>query len=103
MCTCIKTDGFQNKLKLAKLRTNATGVTHVVFVLKALKQVFVCKEEDLTDDLGICCYYLYDGTEIPYVKKEVAEAVIEPNEIDVIDETIVDSPIGKLKRTKKEE
>lgn len=73
-CGCENTQGFKQKLSLAKERTNTTGEIHVVFVMKAVGQVFVCKETDLTDEMGICCYFLPDGTEVHYkVKKELSE------------------------------
>src|ERR1700712_4178385 len=66
-CACEKTQGFKQKLSLAKEKTQSTGKIHVIFVMKAVGQVFVCKESELTDELGICCYFLPDGTEVEYI------------------------------------
>lgn len=67
-CNCRKTQGFNDKLKIAQTETRRTGDTYVVFVMEAVKQIFVCKEDDLTDDMGIYCYFLPDGTEVAYTQ-----------------------------------
>jgi hypothetical protein len=64
MCKCKDTQGFNDKLKLAQLFEKETGKTQVVFVLNEI--VFVCGLNDLHDELGICCYFLSDGTEVIY-------------------------------------
>jgi hypothetical protein len=66
MCNCAKTPGFKEKLALAKKQTEKTGETHVVYVHKASNTVFMRKQSDLNDSLGICCYFLPDGTEVEY-------------------------------------
>ena len=68
-CTCENTIGFKEKLAEAKKLTEETGQTHVVYVHKAVGQVFMRKEKDLHNNLGICCYFLPDGTEVIYVPK----------------------------------
>ena len=73
MCDCNKTLGFKEKLAEAKALTAETRQNHVVYVHKATASVFMRKESDLTDALGICCYYLPDGTEVVYVPKAKAK------------------------------
>jgi hypothetical protein len=72
-CNCKNTEGFKQKLKEAKNKTDQTGEVHVVFVLN--KVIFVCKETDLSDDLGIYCYFLADGTEKPYTQAKTQEII----------------------------
>jgi hypothetical protein len=67
MCKCKDTQGFNDKLKVAQLIEKETGETQVVFVLNEI--VFVCRLNDLHDELGICCYFLSDGTEVIYQPK----------------------------------
>lgn len=64
MCKCKDTQGFNDKLKVAQLIEKETGETQVVFVLNEI--VFVCGLNELSDDLGVCCYFLSDGTEVIY-------------------------------------
>ena len=75
-CNCKKTQGFLDKLRIAQAKTKETGDTYVVFIMEAVKQMFVCKEDDLTDDMGICCYFLPDGTEVAYTTAKVAETIV---------------------------
>lgn len=86
MCDCKKTEGFSEKLREANALTQSTGELYVVFVLKPLKAVFVCKEADLNDEMGICCYFTPDGTEVLYTPKS--------NNISVVDAEIV-TPTAK--------
>ncbi len=71
MCNCKETNGFAERLAEAKRLTEETKEVHVVYVHKKVNLPFMRKEKDLTDALGICCYFLPDGTEIIYTKKEV--------------------------------
>jgi hypothetical protein len=99
-CNCKKTQGFNDKLRLAQAETKRTGETHVVFIMEAVKQIFVCKEDDLTDDMGVCCYFLPDGTEVAYTTDKVTEIIEEikarkrAKTIEVID-PIIEQPTKK--------
>ena len=66
MCNCKETTGFKQQQAEAKRLTELTGGQHVVYHMKAVGLNFVGKETDLNDELGICCYYLPDGTEKLY-------------------------------------
>ncbi len=96
MCNCINTNGFKEKLHEATLLTVETGETHVVYAKEVPdhgKHVFLTKESLLTDDLGICCYYLPDGTEKEYTPT---------NSIEVVDaEVVVSKPKKQSKNAKK--
>ncbi len=82
MCSCKEANGFKEKLHQAKTLTEQTGEIHVVYVHKAVKHAFIRKEIDLTDALGICCYYLPDGTEKPYIPSSgVSEMNVEGAEV----------------------
>lgn len=85
-CNCRNTEGFNSKLSLAKKETEKTGEVHVVYVHKASNTVFMRKESQLTDALGICCYFLPDGTEVEYKKSEIIDTTDEVKDISV-DET----------------
>lgn len=91
MCDCKNKVGFKEKMREAQQKTKDTGDIHVVYVHKATDSVFVRKETDLNDDLGICCYYTPDGKEVIYVKKAV----------ELTQENIQDEVISKTKPTKK--
>ena len=52
-----------------------TGEMHVVYVHKATDTAFMRKEINLTNDLGICCYFLSDGTEIEWTDKTEKELI----------------------------
>jgi len=100
-CNCRKTQGFNDKLKIAQAETKRTGQTHVVFIMEAVKQIFVCKEDDLTDDMGVYCYFLPDGTEVAYTQAST-QAIIakiqskkKAKNIEVI-EPIIETPTKKL-------
>jgi hypothetical protein len=76
MCNCKNTNGFNQKLAEAKALTAETGQTHVVYAKEVPGQgkfVFMRKESDLNDALGICCYFLPDGTEVVYTPKPKAK------------------------------
>lgn len=73
MCDCKKTDGFKQKLVEAKTLTEQTGETHVVYSKEVPGQgkfAFMRKQSELSDALGICCYYLPDGTEVEFTTVE---------------------------------
>lgn len=91
MCNCKKTNGFKEKINEATILQNQTNEVHAVFVLNGV--VFCCKESELSDELGICCYFLIDGTEVVYTKKSI-------NEIEVIDAEIENSRLAKKKEVK---
>lgn len=98
MCNCKETSGFKEKLAEAQRLTAETGETHVVYAKQVVghgKFSFMRKETDLTDELGICCYYLPDGTEKPYT----AQPII--NEMDVVSEDVVSKPKNQRKNAKK--
>ena len=96
MCNCKETNGFKEKLAEAQRLTAETGEVHVVFAKQVVghgKFSFMRKETDLTDELGICCYYLPDGTE-----KEFTPT----NSIEVVDaEVVVSKPKKQSKNAKK--
>jgi len=94
MCNCKNTDGFKQKLAEAKKSTEETGETYVVYAKEVPghgKHVFVCKESALTDELGICCYFLSNGKEVIYTLKNVEDIEVS--------EPIV---VKKTKKTKKD-
>lgn len=99
-CNCRKTQGFNDKLKIAQQETKRTGEVYVVFIMEAVKQIFVCKEDDLTDDMGVYCYFLPDGTEVAYTSAKTAEiiAIIKDKKtakaIEVV-EPIIETPTEK--------
>lgn len=99
-CNCRKTQGFNDKLKIAQAETKRTGQIHVVFILEAVKGIFVCKEDDLQDDFGIYCYFLPDGTEVAYTQASTKEIIAKiqskkrAKTIDVI-EPIIETPTEK--------
>lgn len=64
MCNCQETPGFNEKLKIAKQLTEQTGETHIVYVRKAVGHAYIRKESDIANAVGICCYFLPDGTEV---------------------------------------
>lgn len=64
MCNCQETPGFNEKLKIAKQLTEQTGETHVVYIRKAVGHAYIRKESDIANAVGICCYFLPDGTEV---------------------------------------
>jgi hypothetical protein len=102
-CNCKETNGFKEKLAEAKRLTTETGETHVIYVLNVPnngKHVFLRKESDLNDSLGICCYFLPGGTEVEYTPRNVE--IIQDN--DAIEGIEVNEPIivKKLKKTKKD-
>jgi len=81
-CDCTKTTGFREQMAKAKAETERTGETHVVFVQKAVGMAFMCKESVLTDDFGICCYYLPTGQEVVYKPKNIEQIEVnEPEEV----------------------
>lgn len=92
MCNCKNTNGFKEKIKEATQLQNQTNEIHVVFVLNGI--VFCCKESELSDELGICCYFLIDESEINYIKKSI-------NEIEVIDAKIIFPGLAEKKAVKK--
>jgi UDP-N-acetyl-D-mannosaminuronic acid transferase (WecB/TagA/CpsF family) len=76
MCNCKNTDGFKLKLAEAKALTVETGQTHVVYALEIPgngKHVFMRKESELNNSLGICCYFLPDGIEVVYTPRHKAK------------------------------
>lgn len=83
-CNCKNADGFRQKLGEAKKNTKRDGVTWVVFVVNEI--VFICKETELKDDFGMCCYFTPDGNEVEYTptgklstdKKPAAKIVKDP-------------------------
>lgn len=77
MCDCKKIEGFQQSLSKANFLTAQTGEIYVVYFHKAVNLTFVRKESDLNDDLGICCYFLPDGTEVEYKAQPV---IAQPTE-----------------------
>ena len=99
-CNCRKTQGFNDKLKIAQAKTKQTGDVHVVFIMEAVKQIFVCKEDDLKDNMGVCCYFLPDGTEVAYTQESTKEIIAKikskrkAKTIDVI-EPIIETPTEK--------
>lgn len=86
-CNCQKTPGFKEQLRIAKTMTERTGETYVVYVHKATKSVFMRTESSLTDELGICCYFLPDGTEVLYTPK--ATETIQAEEVEVVQPEVV--------------
>lgn len=90
-CNCRNTEGFKQKLKEAQNLTAQTGEVHVVFVLN--KVIFVCKETDLSDNLGIYCYFLADGTELPYMQAKTQEIIEKIKAKKSIKEIQVADPI----------
>lgn len=80
MCNCENVEGFKQSLSKAKSLTEETGETHVVYVHHAVEHSFVRKESDLSDDLGICCYFLPNGKEVQYNPKETVSKVAQPVE-----------------------
>lgn len=95
MCNCKNTDGFKLKLAEAKALTVETGQIHVVYALEIPgngKHVFMRKESELNNSLGICCYFLPDGTEVIYVPKHKAKTtqkkvkkVVKPEVKEVVE------------------
>jgi hypothetical protein len=84
-CKCEDANGFQEKMSLAKKQTRLTGEIHVVYVHKAVNQTFMRKETELNNDLGICCYFLPDGTEVEWsdkVAKEIKAKVTKQAKAD---------------------
>ena len=81
MCDCKKIEGFSQSLSKANFLTAQTGETYVVYVHKAVNLTFVRKESDLSDDLGICCYFLPDGTEVEYKAQPVVEQPTEETSV----------------------
>ncbi len=101
-CNCKETNGFKEKLVEAKRLTAETGEVHVVYVLDVPnngKHVFLRKESNLNDDLGICCYFLTDGTEVEYVPT-VVETIEAIETIKTAGSIEVNEPIV-VKKTKK--
>jgi hypothetical protein len=96
MCNCKNTTGFQQKITEANQKNISTGLIYVVFVIKNTSQgdlVFMAKESDLNDELGICCYFLANGKEVDYVKKNI-------NQIPVNNAQILSSKTAKKKHAK---
>lgn len=81
MCNCQDTEGFDQSLSKAKFLTESTGEVHVAYVHKAVNQSFVRKESDLSDELGICCYFLADGTEVKYKRKSKSMERVPANKV----------------------
>ncbi len=79
MCNCKTTPGFNEKLREAAGKTKTTGEIHVVYVYKKSGTIFIRKESELNDEMGICCYFLSDGTEVIYQKKN-PETIPEENQ-----------------------
>ena len=75
MCKCQETAGFKQQMSTAKRKETETGEAHAVFVLTnpitQEKHVFECKESDLNDAMGICCYFTTDEVEHVYTPIEV--------------------------------
>lgn len=69
MCNCKKTTTFIENLNIAKNKTAETGEQYVVFIMEVVEAIFVAKESQLDDYLGITCYYMPDGTEKKYKSK----------------------------------
>lgn len=69
MCNCKNKVGFNEALRKAKSLTKTTDEQHVVFYMPLVKEFFVTKESELNDELGICCYFNTDGTEVEYTPK----------------------------------
>lgn len=95
MCNCKQTNGFNQKLVEAKQLTTETGESYVVYAKEIPghgKHVFVIKEDSITDALGICCYFMPDGTEKIYT---------QISSIEVVDSVEVTS-LKRTKRTKKD-
>jgi len=90
-CNCKNTEGFKQKLKEAQNKTTQTGEVHVVFVLN--KVIFVCKETDLSDDLGIYCYFLADGKEKPYTQAKTQDIITKIKAKKSVKDVDVKNPI----------
>lgn len=99
MCNCKDTNGFKQKLAQARNLTAETGETHVVYALEVPghgKHVFLTKESLLTDELGICCYYLPNGKEIEYtpeISKEIKQKAKKQAKTDAKNQTAKDENI----------
>jgi hypothetical protein len=104
-CNCKETNGFKEKLAEAKRLTAETGELHVIYALDVPRQgkhVFLRKESQLNNNLGICCYFLPDGTEVEYIPR--VEQTIEATEtIETAESIGVAEPIiVKKKKSKKD-
>lgn len=95
MCNCKNKTGFKEKLEEIIKLNKETGLVHVVFTVSEL--VFCCKESDLKDEFGMCCYFLADGTEVEYQKKSINKIIIKDAKIET--PRMVEKEISK-KRTK---
>ncbi|MEC4050598.1 hypothetical protein OX284_014255 [Flavobacterium sp. SUN046] len=94
MCSCKETKGFSEQLAIAKKLTEQTGETHVVYVPKAVGVPYMRKESDMVGDLGICCYTLPTGEEVPY---------INANNVDVSEAEVITNKKAKNVKPTKEE
>jgi len=74
-CNCKNTQTFKDKLNVAKALTEQTGILHVVFIMEAVKEIFVCKLTDITDDFNVLSYYLPDGTECAYTSQKTKDII----------------------------
>jgi hypothetical protein len=78
-CNCKNTPTFKEKLKIAKLLTETTGETHVIFIKEVVKEMFICKLSDLNDSLQIVSYYMPDGTELAYTSEKTKKIITKIN------------------------
>lgn len=74
MCNCKNKSGFKEKILEITRINQKTGIVHVVFTIG--DNVYSCKESDLKDEFGICCYFLANGQEVIYIKKSTNEIII---------------------------
>ena len=74
-CNCKKTQTFKDKLHHAKHLTYTTGLQHVVFIMEAVKEIFVCKLTDITDDFKVLCYFMPDGSELAYTSQKTKSII----------------------------
>ena len=93
-CNCKNTQTFKDKLSVANTLTEQTGETHVVFIMEAVKEIFVCKLADITDDFNVLSYFLSDGSELAYTSqktKDIIATIKSKKNVQTIQETPTDS------------
>lgn len=74
-CNCKNTQTFKDKLNIAKTLTEETGNTYVVFIMEAVKEIFVCKLADITDDFNVLSYFMPDGLELAYTSQKTKDII----------------------------
>ena len=80
MCNCKNKTGFKEKLEEIIKLNKETGLVHVVFTVGEF--VFCCKESDLKDEFGMCCYFLANGDEVEYQKKSINNIIVKDAKIE---------------------